>query len=147
MMQLGRGLSGTAGAAVASGVVRAYEAEPEPAMARCARGIISKMALASRRTVEVGLNVGRARAFQFHYNGFLMFIRYNIYFSAGPVMPKKWTVGTSYNAGGAPGLVSITEGEEVMELSAEIKGWTMIKKADGSEGSVPSKHLGNAILK
>ena len=47
---------------------------------------------------------------------------------------------------GAPGMVSLQKNEYVTEVTPDDDGWTLVKKKDGSEGSVPSTHLGNNIF-
>ena len=39
-------------------------------------------------------------------------------------------------------MISLTKGEEVEEVKPDDEGWTVVKKRDGSEGAVPTEHLG-----
>ena len=39
-------------------------------------------------------------------------------------------------------MISLTNGEEVEEVKPDEEGWTVVKKRDGSEGAVPTEHLG-----
>ena len=39
-------------------------------------------------------------------------------------------------------MISLTKGEEVEEVKPDEDGWTVVKKSDGSEGAVPTEHLG-----
>ena len=39
-------------------------------------------------------------------------------------------------------MISLTEGEEVEEVTPDEDGWTVVRKRNGGEGAVPTKHLG-----
>ena len=43
-------------------------------------------------------------------------------------------------------MISLKKNENVTEVTPDDDGWTVVKKKDGTEGAVPSEHLGNYIL-
>ena len=59
---------------------------------------------------------------------------------------EKWKATEDYNCGGAPGLLSLTEGELVMKIEQEKEGWVRVKNTQGQMGLVPLKSLGIDIL-
>ena len=48
----------------------------------------------------------------------------------------------TYSYKGAPGMISLMSDEEVEEVTADVDGWTVVKKKDGTIGPVPSIQLG-----
>ena len=55
---------------------------------------------------------------------------------------KRWKAVSPHDAKGAYGQLSLQEGEEVLEVTADKAGWTVVAKPDGSQGAVPTKILG-----
>jgi len=48
---------------------------------------------------------------------------------------------------GAPGQISLKEGELVEEVSPSVDGWMTVRNTDGKEGPVPTSHLNSTTLK
>ena len=46
---------------------------------------------------------------------------------------------------GAPGMISLKKNEHVTEVMSDDDGWTVVKKKDGTEGPIPSAHLGSTF--
>ena len=42
-------------------------------------------------------------------------------------------------------MISLKKNENVTEVTPDDDGWTVVKKKDGTEGAVPSAHLGNTF--
>ena len=47
-----------------------------------------------------------------------------------------------YDAKGVFGHVSLRDGEEVVEVTPDKTGWTVVRKEGGEEGAVPTTYLG-----
>ena len=58
----------------------------------------------------------------------------------GDLTTRKVKAVCSYKGG--PGMISLTKGEELEEVKPDEDGWTVVKKRNGGEGAVPTKHLG-----
>ena len=62
--------------------------------------------------------------------------------SASSPSAKKWKAIKVYASSGAPGLLSIEEGEILIEVSPEKDGWIHVKNNRDEEGAVPANCLG-----
>ena len=58
----------------------------------------------------------------------------------GDLTTRKIKALCSYKGG--PGMISLTKGEEMEEVTPDEDGWTVVKKRDGGVGAVPTEHLG-----
>ena len=63
-------------------------------------------------------------------------------FSLAGLSNKKWIAVFPYDSKGSFGHISLTDGEEVEEVTADKDGWTEVINADGKKGGVPTSHLG-----
>ena len=52
-----------------------------------------------------------------------------------------------FDAKGVFGHVNLRDGEEVMEVTPDKTGWTVVRKEGGEEGAVPTTYLGTITKK